>query len=123
MKKCTKCHGEFLLSEFANDARNASGIGPECKKCKTERTRIQNKKRRHKRKRQIIKDMGGQCSQCGITGPPCIFDFHHIGSVKENIISQMLDRSLDKLIKEIENCILLCANCHRIIHSKEQGQS
>lgn len=46
-------------------------------------------------------------------------DFHHIDpSTKINHIAEMVNSSysLDTLKAEIKKCILLCANCHRVLH-------
>ena len=57
------------------------------------------------------------CSQCGIKHP-AVIDFHHadpktkIKSVHE--FARM--GSYKKAFAEVEKCIVLCANCHRILH-------
>lgn len=59
-----------------------------------------------------------ECSKCGITDTR-VLDFHHkdrnnkvfsLGSTKRS-------RSKEKILIEIEKCIVLCANCHRIEES------
>jgi len=49
-----------------------------------------------------------------------VLDFHHIKG-KDFTISEKVREgcSLDTIKKEIEKCILVCANCHREIHYKE----
>ncbi|MBT7706039.1 hypothetical protein HN747_01185 [archaeon] len=59
-----------------------------------------------------------ECSKCGENHPATI-DFHHRGE-KENEISYMVanGHSKEKILKEIEKCGVLCANCRRKLHYK-----
>jgi hypothetical protein len=43
---------------------------------------------------------------------PCVD--HENGDTKLYSVSQMLDQSEETISAEIEKCILLCANCHRV---------
>ncbi len=53
-----------------------------------------------------------KCS-CGESDFRCL-DFHHIDK-KEFEISIAMRYGLNKVIKEIEKCRVICANCHRKI--------
>jgi len=58
------------------------------------------------------------CIKCSENNPVCL-DFHHVdSSIKEGNISNMVHSgySVKNIIKEVEKCIILCANCHRKIH-------
>ncbi len=60
-----------------------------------------------------------KCSDCGIADYRCL-DFHHINpKEKDSSIARMItDRlSKDSILLEINKCIVLCSNCHRIHHS------
>ena len=60
---------------------------------------------------QQIKD-GLQCD-CGESDNRCL-DFHHEGIKLENIaMIPIRGWSLDRLIRELEKCIIICSNCHR----------
>lgn len=61
------------------------------------------------------------CVHCGYNDHPEILQFHHTGD-KIFEISTRKDKSLDTLKKEIEKCILLCPNCHFLLHSKERKE-
>ena len=53
-----------------------------------------------------------------------VLDFHHIGDKDFNISQKVQEGcSLDTIKKEIEKCIVLCANCHREVHYKERIQN
>lgn len=62
-----------------------------------------------------------KCSKCDFTHPTRFpFDFHHtIPENKEETIGNIMHHSWDKIKKEVDKCIILCANCHRLEHSKE----
>jgi hypothetical protein len=59
------------------------------------------------------------CSRCGFKDYAVCLDFHHCIGEKENNISIMVNRafSLENIQTEIDKCIILCANCHRLEHA------
>ena len=48
-------------------------------------------------------------------------NFHHLGD-KEFSISSSYHKNWKVLKKELDKCILLCANCHREIHWKSDNK-
>tara|TARA_Y100000310_G_scaffold280905_1_gene300973 strand:+ start:1449 stop:1922 length:474 start_codon:yes stop_codon:yes gene_type:complete len=79
----------------------------------------QMKRARLKRKKiELVIILGGKCNNCGYERCMAALEFHHKRN-KENAIATMIrDISKQKALKEIEKCILLCANCHRELHHK-----
>ena len=68
----------------------------------------------------VVEAMGGSCQICGYNKSPSALDLHHIDpSQKEITFSQLRTnpQSLEKIFKECEKCVLLCANCHRELHA------
>ena len=64
---------------------------------------------------------GRRCMVCGIESEAPIFELHHHDqSGKETGISKILHHSWEKVEKELRKCILVCSNCHRIIHHTER---
>lgn len=61
------------------------------------------------------------CVRCG-ENTPVSLDFHHIKENKRKNISYMVSNGFgwDSLTKEMEKCIVLCSNCHRIEHYKDK---
>jgi hypothetical protein len=50
---------------------------------------------------------------CGERDIACL-DFHHVGEGKEGNVSTI--SSWNKMVAEIEKCVVVCANCHRKLH-------
>lgn len=69
-------------------------------------------------KTDAIKYKGGKCVQCGYDEHYAALDFHHRNPEEKDVSWNKLRlRSWDKIKLELDKCDLLCANCHRIIHS------
>jgi hypothetical protein len=65
---------------------------------------------------------GGKCEKCGYNKCPAAFDFHHLDpSEKEFSIAPKVRKGWTKeLTRELDKCVLLCANCHRETHWEEK---
>ena len=91
---------------------------------KREEERIRNqknvikvKKRRKKIKEMAVTYLGGECNRCGYDKCINALEFHHIDpDLKEFGIGDGKTRSWEKVKKELDICLLVCANCHREIH-------
>lgn len=90
-----------------------------CQDCLTKDTKRQANKRRDNKKRAVL-FLGGKCKRCGLESIIMdIYDFHHNTDEKETEITKILNKSFERIKKELEKCILLCANCHRLTHFEE----
>lgn len=74
------------------------------------------------RAKQFIEDYKSnkKCTNCSENRPECL-NFHHVNLTdKKSEVSTMVNGGykIDTIIKEINKCILLCANCHRKHHFK-----
>jgi len=79
-------------------------------------------KTRKDNKQWAVDFLGGVCSRCQIVYPLVCYDFHHKDPKKKDYSPTcLLQGSRKKLQEEIEKCVLVCANCHRLIHH-EQGE-
>lgn len=79
--------------------------------------------RNQKRKKQHAVDVfGGECCICGYNKCIEALEFHHLDkNEKEEKPSLVILRwSFEKAKKELDKCILVCANCHREIHAAEK---
>lgn len=73
---------------------------------------------RVRRKERIVYVMGDKCAICGYNKCIDALDLHHINpEAKEFSISARPDISWERTIAELPKCVLLCANCHRELHS------
>ena len=79
-------------------------------------------KTQRKKKINAVNAFGGKCSICGYDKCMGALEFHHLDKkVKENHPAYIVTRwSFKRAKKELEKCILVCANCHREIHFKEK---
>ena len=78
-------------------------------------------RRGRERKRQAVEYLGGECTICGIVVPDCAFDFHHKNpEEKDHNPRDSLSLSWENCKKELDKCVLLCANCHRVHHWGEK---
>lgn len=98
---------------------------PEQRKAINGRHYQKHKLDRQKNKAESIKYKGGKCEHCGIEydgKSGCIFDFHHIDpKLKDSEVSIILNSPTfsERIREELDKCIMLCSNCHRIFHNKE----
>jgi NADPH-dependent glutamate synthase beta subunit-like oxidoreductase len=75
-----------------------------------------NRQRRDATKAMIAEAKSVPCADCNKTFPPCCMDFDHVIGEKIDDISRLARYGYDssKLLREIEKCEVVCANCHRI---------
>lgn len=74
-------------------------------------------RRRFKLRKKVIEYLGGKCSDCGYSECLGSLNAHHIDpSIKSFSISGSHARSWSNIQKELDKCILLCANCHQKRH-------
>ena len=73
---------------------------------------------RQRRKENLINLFGGKCSLCGYNKCNGALEFHHINpNEKDFQLSSGNCHKMEDDIAEAKKCILVCANCHREIHS------
>ena len=79
-------------------------------------------KRRKKIRERAIEYKGARCSICGYDRCLEALELHHVNSDGKDfgISDKGYTRSWSKIKKELDKCVLLCANCHREVHSKLQ---
>lgn len=67
---------------------------------------------------------GLACSKCG-AAHPAIIDFHHVDrSEPKHSVNLLISHGRwAKAREEIKKCIVLCANCHRIVHWGEKKRA
>lgn len=79
-------------------------------------------KRRKALRQKAIEYKGGKCNTCGYNKCTGALEFHH--PRKKNFgISEGNTRSWVRMKPELDKCLLVCANCHREIHSQLQTET
>lgn len=98
---CKKCSKEFIT-------KNASTV---CGNCKSSAVRA-------KRKQWAIDHLGGKCEKCGYSKCAKALHFHHINPTEKLMgLSYNWEKSIERVINEVNKCCLLCSNCHAELHA------
>ncbi len=109
-RECSK-HG---ITKYVYVESNKKYI---CVKCRSEAVQ----RKRYKLKHDLIEYKGGKCEICGYNKCESALEFHHLNPEEKEfaISSKGYTRSFELCKKEVDKCILVCANCHREIHENE----
>lgn len=116
-KKCPRCgivkNRETDFYQIKGESIKVNGL---CKPCLLER----NAEKRRSVKEQAVKYLGGKCSVCGYDKCLGALEFHHLDpSQKDPTYHSYKTIFNDRFKKELDKCILLCANCHKELHFNE----
>lgn len=113
MKKCSTCQQIKPETEFYKKGKSGR-LNSLCKECFNDYCQ----KRWVDRKRMAIEYLGGKCIRCGYNEHYAAMHFHHVKGKDFTWVKLRLF-SWDRVVKELDRCVLLCANCHAIVHSLE----
>ena len=116
-KTCPRCKEEKEASEYyIRKNRGLKRLSGFCKKCTCE----ERVERGRAFKVKCVEYKGGSCERCGYGESLSALEFHHVDpSQKDFGIGKQRRTKFDEDIrKELDKCILLCANCHREEHEK-----
>ena len=111
-KICLTCKESKEITEYHSNGYSPKGAKkykPNCKICTQGNIyqRIVDAKAQH----------GSCCKVCGFNASLKALEFHHLDPATKDIsISAAKSIGLERFNKELEKCILVCANCHRQIH-------
>jgi len=129
MKICSKCKQEKELIEFN---KHRYGVTSWCKECVRSRSKqhyeengisLKEKKKLYiQQRREWFNEFKKtlKCIKCGENHIACL-DFHHRDPKQKefSIAGAVSHSNKEKVIKELEKCDVLCANCHRKHHYEE----
>lgn len=109
---CPKCKKTKSADEFY--VRRKTNSSSYCKAC----VHVQTLDRQKKFKAELVTYKGGSCERCNYDKCMSALEFHHRDpSEKDFTISKYKCTKVnDTILKEIDKCMLVCANCHREIH-------
>ena len=74
---------------------------------------------RVKKREYIDSKKNVPCADCGNSYPTKVMDFHHRNESEKDLFfesSRMKLWSIKRIDEELDKCVVLCANCHRIRH-------
>jgi hypothetical protein len=116
MKQCRYCKKIYPESHFGVALTTPDKIYRR-HKCRSCYRATKNKLRKNNRDWLTDYKKKSKCDKCGINDYR-VLEFHHLNIVEKDFaISWAYNNiGLEKIKKEIEKCVILCANCHRIIH-------
>lgn len=137
-KLCTDCREVLPIGQFSKNNQKKDGLNYRCKTCQKIyfKQHYQNNKQYYIDKAAeqnqkflevIEKTKQGRlksgCSVCGVYHP-AILDFHHVDKNKKDFtIAKSRTKSKEKFLRELDKCIVLCSNCHRILHWRERNHN
>ena len=119
-KTCRYCQTKKNIQEFpvASTIKGKVYYRNKCNKCY-----VAMKRKRRNNIQTWFKNLKKtlSCSHCG-NNDFRVIQFHHKDDNKQNNIGSMIGSfSKENVLKEIEKCIPLCANCHIILHYEENN--
>ncbi len=117
-KVCLTCKNKLPINLFTKRSnRKENDYQPHCNNC---RSIARREKSRHL-KALAIEYKGGKCNDCLQVVHQAAFEFHHLdpNTKADKDPTHFLKDSVDltdKAKQELDKCVLLCANCHRVRH-------
>lgn len=111
LKQCPKCKRLLPPSEFYG--RSTSTRYNCCKTCFNELATM----RLRAVKQQAVDYKGGKCMVCGYARCIAALEFYHVSKDGKDFNISHKCLSFEKLMTELDKCILVCSNCHREIHA------
>lgn len=123
-RRCKKCLVEKPLTEYRKYKTAMGNISKRwvCQTCHNKQFDPKQKARTaretsRRNKQTAIELFGGKCQKCGGVFHPVCFEFHHIDETqKKRNPSHLLKYNFEYAMDELSNCMLVCSNCHKLIH-------
>jgi hypothetical protein len=123
MKTCNQCDIKKPLDQYAARKNSKDGYNIICKQCANQYYKDNKQKFFNRRKWFYDIKSKLKCERCGFSHPAAL-DFHHKDPTQKSFgISANKHIGEEKILKEIEKCEVLCANCHRIEHATQYNDS
>lgn len=117
LRRCKYCRTEQPETSF-EVCRIIKGVVYRRLRCKACKKAIKNKRRRTLRLWLDEYKKTVRCERCGFCDHRALA-FHHKGSLAKDFnIADMIGSGLSRaaIKREIDKCVVLCANCHQIEH-------
>ena len=100
-----------------------------CRKCQNKSGNFKHQNytaqcnRGQERRIKLLKLRGGKCAHCGYCEHSAALCFHHLKDKKFGIsMRECSNTNWNTLLQEAMKCIVLCMNCHTIVHTNHDGK-
>lgn len=128
MRRCGRCQEEKPMSDFAWRRKAKGQLDNYCRRCRAAYKQqhyaankeryvtlaMQRKKRLALERAEFLMEYfrSRPCADCG-EDDPLVLEFDHKDDKLFTIARGLRDRSWETLLREMEKCDVVCANCHR----------
>lgn len=114
-------HRKKALDWYYNNKEHAALKAKNWRLNNLEYIKTKQREDKRKRKEQAIDYLGGCCFKCKQQFHPAVYEFHHLDPAsKDRDPSKMLSLKWATIQAELDKCVLLCANCHRLKHYEDK---
>ncbi len=107
----------MVLAEILVEIEKCDIVCANCHRFRTQE-RLPRTVNRNKKTRRIVEELKRQpCTDCKNNFPSYVMDYDHRDSTaKLSHVAKLVhdNRSIEFVLREIQKCDLVCANCHRI---------
>lgn len=117
-RTCPLCGKEFATKKGVGQFRRQF-----CYDCLPEASGSATITLRKSLKKHLLEYKGGKCECCGYDKSATALQFHHTHPEEKEFeitrVNVTMNIDMDRIHKEVDKCILLCANCHFELHEQE----
>jgi hypothetical protein len=114
---CPRCERMLETKDFYR-RRDSYVPSSYCRECNRQLVA----ERQQQFKKRGVEYKGGTCARCGYSRYIGSLEFHHLDpEAKEFNLADFHSTDFEKLKAELDKCLLLCANCHREEHARQNG--
>ena len=124
-KTCSKCQALKPATEFNFRSRAVGARHSYCRDCgkglthshyaRNKQSYLARNARTYSKFRELIRTAKSRpCADCGVQYPYYVMDFdHRDGASKEFALNSVKRKTEKAILREIEQCDVVCSNCHR----------
>jgi hypothetical protein len=134
-KFCPRCKTEQSVTEFGSNKNRKDGLQSYCKNCRSSYNKIwvsnnheahyARVKKNTTRIARTVHDIlrSSSCVDCGETRTACL-QFDHVDPTQKSFnvsTAPYQIGSLQRILDEIDKCVVRCANCHAVRTAEQFG--
>ena len=114
-KVCSKCMVKKPASDFYFRKERVNELYSQCRSCNSKDAT----ERMQAIKLKLVELKGGKCQLCSFSEYVGALEFHHVDpKEKDKNVSRLIKSKINQqVIDEINKCVLVCSNCHKMIHA------